>query len=134
MASEPARITVSRDLPIDVRQRQIYLSIDGQSWSTLLFGQMASREIPPGVHQVRANNTLVWKTLTFEAKPGEQIAFDLANRAGRGFLSAMALLGVGPLFLTFERRPEANAAPDGILEHAPVGQSSNSRRESGPNH
>ena len=100
----PARVSVTRNLPIDVRQRQIYISIDGEPWATLVFGQSATREIAPGVHRVRANNTLVWKTLTFEARPGEQIEFDLANRAGTGFMSAMALLGVGPLFLTFERR------------------------------
>ena len=59
---------------------------------------------PPGSHSIRAHNTLVWKTLTFEAKLGEHVEFDVANRPGRGFLSAMALLGVGPLFLTFVQR------------------------------
>ncbi len=99
-----ARLTVARDLPIDVRQRQIFVSLDGERWATLVFGQSASREIPPGSHSIRAHNTLVWKTLAFEAQAGEHVEFEVANRPGRGFLSAMALLGVGPLFLTFTRR------------------------------
>jgi hypothetical protein len=104
MPPVPARLTVARDLPTDVRQRQIYVSLDGQPWATLVFGESATREITPGPHAVRAHNTLVWKTLRFDAQPGEEVTFDVANRPGRGFMSAMALLGVGPLFLTFERR------------------------------
>ena len=104
MSSDSARVTVSRNLDIDVRQRQIYLSLDGQPWATLLFGQTATREIPPGAHTVRANNTLVWKTLEFVAQAGEHVEFDLANRPPRGFIGVMALLGVGPLMMTFERR------------------------------
>jgi len=108
-----ARLTVVRDLPEDVRQRQIFISLDGERWATLVFGQSATREIPPGPHRIRAHNTLVWKTRTFEAQPGEQVAFDVANRPGRGFLSAMAVLGVGPLFLTFDRRRASPSAAEG---------------------
>jgi hypothetical protein len=42
--------------------------------------------------------------LTFDVKSGETVEFDVANRPGRGSVSVLALLGVGPLFLTFERR------------------------------
>jgi hypothetical protein len=104
MSSASARVTVSRNLPIDVQQRQIYVSLDGQTWATLLFGEAATREIPAGPHVIRAHNTLVWKTLQFDAQPGEHVEFDIANRPGRFLLSALALLGVGPLFLTFEKR------------------------------
>ena len=104
MDQTPARVTVSRNLPTDIQQRQVFVSIDGQPWATLVFGQSATREIPPGAHQIRAHNTLVWKTLSFEAAPGAHVEFDIANRPGRGLLSGLALLGAGPLFLTFERR------------------------------
>src|SRR5690349_14422429 len=53
-----ARLTVSRNLPIDVRQRQIFVAVDGESWATLVFGQSASREIAPGSHTIRVHNTL----------------------------------------------------------------------------
>jgi hypothetical protein len=99
-----ARLTVSRNLPIDVQQRQIYVTLDGQPWATLLYGQTVTKDIPPGAHRIKANNTLVWKTLAFDAQPDEHVEFDLANRAGKFMLSSLALLGVGPLFLTFERK------------------------------
>jgi hypothetical protein len=99
-----ARITVTRNLPEDIRQRQVYVSLDGQPWATLLFGQSATRELAPGPHRIRANNTLVWKTVAFDAAPGEHVQFDLANRPGRWSFSVLALLGVGPLFLTINRR------------------------------
>jgi hypothetical protein len=104
MEVPPARLTVRRNLPIDVQQRQIFVSLDGKPWATLVFGQSVTKEIPPGAHQLRAYNTLVWKTLSFEVAPDGHVEFDIANRPGRWLLSALALLGVGPLFLTFEQR------------------------------
>jgi len=104
MNAARARLTVTRNLPIDVGQRQVYISLDGERIATLLFGQSVTREIDPGPHRIRANNTLVWKTVAFQASPGEHVEFVLANRPGRGSFSALALIGVGPLFLTFERK------------------------------
>ena len=104
MASEPARLTVSRNLPIDVQQRQIFVALDGQPFATLVFGQEKSREIPAGPHQLKIHNTLVWKTIDVDVQPGEQLHFDVANKAGRFVLGALALLGVGPLFLVVEKR------------------------------
>jgi hypothetical protein len=103
VSGEHATVTVTRNLPSDVGQRQIYVSLDGERVATLLFGQSVTREIAPGRHRIRANNTLVWKTLSFDVAPGEHVDFVLANRAGRGSFSALAIMGVGPLFLTFER-------------------------------
>jgi len=105
-------VTVTRNLPEDVGQRQVYVSLDGQPWATLLFGQSATRELQPGRHQLRANNTLVWKTVPFDATPGEHVHFDLANRPGRWSFSVLALLGVGPLFLTIERRTGASSSAE----------------------
>jgi hypothetical protein len=102
--SSSARLTVARNLPIDVQQRQIYITLDGQPWATMLYGQTVTKEIPPGAHKIRANNTLVWKTLSFDAQAGQHVEFDLANRAGKFLLSSLALLGVGPVFLTFEQK------------------------------
>jgi hypothetical protein len=109
--SAESRVTVTRNLPIDVQQRQIFVSLDGAPLATLVFGQSVTRPIAPGPHRIRAHNTLVWKNLEFDVRPGEDVQFDLANRPGRWLLGALALLGVGPLFLTFERRPAESAAP-----------------------
>jgi len=99
----PARLVVSRTLSADVGQRQVYVSLDGEDIATLLVGQSVTRDIPPGAHRLRLNNTLVWKTLDFDAAPGEVIEYHFANRAGRFALPFLAVMGVAPLYLTVER-------------------------------
>jgi len=100
----PARLVVSRTHEADVRQRQVYVSLDGEPIATMLFGQSVERDIPPGPHRLRLNNTLVWKTVHFDAAPGERVEFVFANRPGRWTLGFLSLVGVAPLFLTVERR------------------------------
>jgi hypothetical protein len=105
MPAAAARLTVDRMGTEDVGTRQVVLSLDGETMATLLFGQRTSREITPGRHRLRAHNTLVWKTVEFDAKPGEHVRFSTVNRAGFGSMALVALLGVGPLFVTLERLP-----------------------------
>ena len=100
---EPARITVARKHAEDVRDRQIIISIDGEKIATLLFGQEVTRAVPPAVHRLKAHNTLFWKNLDVDLKPGEHARFVVVNRAGPGSLSMLGILGVAPLYLTFER-------------------------------
>jgi len=96
-------ITFTRRHPEDVRDRQIVISIDGEHVATLLYGQQATREVAPGRHRLRAHNTLFWKNLDLDLQPGEEARFVVINRAGSGTLSLLGILGVGPLYLTFER-------------------------------
>lgn len=100
-----ARLTVGRTAAEDVRTRQVVLSLDSQPLATLLFGERATREIAPGHRRLRAHNTLVWKTVEFDASPGEHVRFSAVNRAGLGSMALVALLGVGPLYVTLERMP-----------------------------
>jgi hypothetical protein len=100
-----ARLTVERVAAEDVRTRQVVLSIDGERFTTLLVGERATREIAPGHHRLRAHNTLVWKTVEFDASPGEHVRFSVVNRAGFGSMALVALLGVGPLYVKLERLP-----------------------------
>jgi len=91
-----ARLTVSRDASDDVGDRQIVLSLDSEHWTTLLFGQAATRELPPGSHRLKADNTLFWKTVPFDVAPGEEVRFVVANRKGPG--SGILLLVGAPLY------------------------------------
>jgi hypothetical protein len=100
---ETVTITLTRREESDIKQREIFVSLDGQRLATLLFGETLTREIPPGPHRIRAHNTLVWKTIDFEAAAGERLTFRLINRPGWGTYAMLALLGTGPLYLTFER-------------------------------
>ena len=92
----PARVTVERTSPDDVGDRQIILSLDSEHWTTLLFGRSATREVAPGTHRLKADNTLFRKTVPFDLAPGEEARFVVANRKGPG--SGLFLLIGAPLF------------------------------------
>ena len=109
MAEPQSTITVSRRSPADVRQRQIYISVDGQHFAELLYGQTVTSQVPAGSHRLRANNTLVWKTLECHLRPGEHARFTVVNRAGFGTYALLSTLGAGPIYLTFEREPSPAA-------------------------
>ena len=110
MADGPSTITVTRRSPKDVRQRQIYISLDGNEFAELFYGQQVTRDVPPGPHRLRANNTLVWKTLECQLRPGEHLRFTVVNRAGFGTYALLGTLGTGPIYLTFEPEPGPEAA------------------------
>jgi len=99
----PARLVVARTLPTDAAQRQVYVLLDDERIATLLFGERVERDIAPGPHRLRLNNTLVRKTIDFDVSPGEVAEFRFANRPGRLALPFLAVMGVAPLYLTVER-------------------------------
>jgi hypothetical protein len=98
-----SRLTISRNSPADVQQRQVIIKLDGDSFTTLLFGQTISREIPPGTYRLRFDNTWVKKTVEFKIAEGEEIKYTVTNRAGRFTWWMVAVLGAGPIYLTIER-------------------------------
>ena len=71
-----------------------------------------TRDLEPGPHRIRVSNTLVWKTVHFTVKPGEQVFFEAINRPGWGSLPMLLVLGVGPLFV--------DAAADGLTRRPPI--------------
>jgi hypothetical protein len=100
---ESGRITVTRASEDDLRIRQLEVSIDGKPAGTLMFGDSLTREFEPGPHRLRVHNTLVWRTVDFELRPGEHVRFTAVNRAGFGTYSMVGLLGAGPLYVTLRR-------------------------------
>ena len=100
-----ARVTIARTSTADIGQRQVIVSIDGGPKTTLVFGQSATFEVAPGEHALKANNTLVWKTVPFSAGTGEHVQFEIANCATRFTLGFLSLIGVAPLYLKIERLP-----------------------------
>jgi hypothetical protein len=101
---DSASVTVTRQQDNDVRDRQVIVSIDGEPLATLLYGQEVTKDVPPGPHRLKAHNTLFWKNIDLDLKPGEHARFIVINRAGTGTFSLLGMLGVGPLYLTFERQ------------------------------
>jgi hypothetical protein len=100
---KPATLMVARTDPSDVQQRQLVVYLDGTRLGEVMFGESLRHEMLPGPHRIRISNTLVWKTIAFEAKPGEEVRFAAINRPGRFTYPMMVVLGVGPLWLTVKR-------------------------------
>lgn len=97
-------VTLVRTHGTDAQQRQVLVRVDDGPTATLMFGDQVTREVAPGRHLLRVNNTLVWKRVPFTIEPGEHLEFQLINRPGRLTLGFLALLGVAPLYLAIERR------------------------------
>lgn len=98
-----ARLILARTSPNDVGIRQVFVSVDGKDVAVLVHGQSVTVDIEAGPHKMRVHNTLVWKTIPFDAAPGDDIRYDIINRAGFGTMALVATLGVGPIYLTVTR-------------------------------
>jgi hypothetical protein len=105
-----SRLTVTRTSAADVQQRQVIIKLDGEPFAVLLYGESVAREIEPGDHQLRFDNTWVKKTVEFRIAEAEQITYSVINRAGRFTWWMVAALGAGPMYLTIERQAERQAA------------------------
>lgn len=103
MDAQRASITITRRSPNDVKQRHVFVSMDGERIAELEYGESATREVPPGQHTLRAYNTLVWKTIQCDLQPGEHARFIVINKPGLGTWAMLSLLGTGPIYLTFQR-------------------------------
>ena len=99
----PASVTITRQSEEDFKQRQLVVWLDGEKLGDLLFGHAFTRDVQPGRHTLRVSNTLVWKTVEFDVKPGEQVRFEAINRPGRITYPMLVILGVGPLYVTLRR-------------------------------
>jgi len=66
-------IVVNRNSPHDFQDRQIYLWIDDEPLGKIRYGEAVVRRIEPGHHTVRVFNTLLTRTLSVDAAPGEQV-------------------------------------------------------------
>ncbi len=111
-ATPAARVTIHRTSPEDAQQRQVIMSLDGQTIGTLMYEQTLTRTVTPGHHSLRAYNTLVWKTLEFDAKPGDDLHFTIVNKTVRGMLWLIAVLGVGLLTVTLTPGRPGEKTPD----------------------
>ncbi|MEZ5289493.1 MAG: hypothetical protein R2745_00280 [Vicinamibacterales bacterium] len=105
-AHGPAMLTVRRTASEDVQDRQVYLSLDGEDWATLYYGKEVTREIAPGRHVLKANNTLVRKSVTFDVTPGEHVRYQCTNKAHWTAMMFMAFLGAAVLTVQLVREPD----------------------------
>ncbi len=106
------RLSVVRNNPSDVQQRQVIVKLDGERFGVLLFGQSVTRAVEPGSHRLVFDNTWAKKKLEFRIAEGEHVTFSVINRAGRFTWWLVLTLGAGPMYLTVDRLPEPSATPN----------------------
>jgi hypothetical protein len=99
----PATVTITRTSEEDFKSRQLVVSIDERKVAELLWGDSITQNLEPGPHRIRVHNTLVWKTVDFSLRPGEQAYFEAINRTGPGTIVMTLLFGIGPLYVTIRR-------------------------------
>jgi hypothetical protein len=103
-ASWKATISIRRTAKIDIGHREIFFKLDDEDIGLLRFGEELTRDVAPGKHRLKADNTLFRKTVDFDVAVGEHATFVAINRAGFGTYSVFAFfVGGGPIYLTFER-------------------------------
>ena len=100
---DPSSVTIARTHQSDFGQRQLIITLDGERLGDLMFGDAFRRDVAPGPHTLRVSNTLVWKTVTFDVKPGEQVRFEAINRVGKLTYPMLVIFGAGPLYVTIRR-------------------------------
>jgi hypothetical protein len=97
-------VTIARTDPRDVGQRQVFVQIDQGPKHALRFGESLTEQVEPGLHRLRAHNTLVWKTENFAVESGEHLEFLVINHCGPVWQGIAAVLGAAPMFLKIRRR------------------------------
>ena len=98
-----ARVTVSRTSEQDSHQRQVIVKVDGVRIAELLFGDSVTVPLAPGHHKVEVDNTWNWKTVEFDAAPGEHVKFRTVNKTGHWGWFLLSAIGVGLIFVSIER-------------------------------
>ena len=98
-----ATVTVRRTASHDVRERELYVSIDGSPNEILQFGDSVSIPVSPGHHRIRVHNTLSRRVAEFDVTPGEEVRFSAVNVRGKGFLWMAAFFGFALMYTELER-------------------------------
>ena len=98
-----AQLTITRNSASDFQDRQVYLFVDEEPWGKVRYGKAVTREIPPGVHRVRAFNTLFSHTIEIHARPGEHVRVNCTNGMRSAGWVMLIFLHVTALWPRLER-------------------------------
>ena len=103
MEQEQATLTVERNSPADMQERELYVSVDGGPNAILRFPSSVTVPLSSGHHKIRVHNTISRRYAEFEAAPGDRIRFRAANVRGKHFAMLAMFFGIGPMYTVLER-------------------------------
>jgi hypothetical protein len=105
MTDTTARLTITRNQPLDVQDRPVRIWVDEERWDNITYGKTLSRDIAPGHHRIKAHNTLFGTTLEFDAAPGEEVRIKCQNGLTGGGMLMVLMMGVAYLRVRLEQEP-----------------------------
>ena len=100
-----AKITVIRNSPEDVQQRQVLVYLDGKQVGELLFGDSLALPVSPGHHKLRVDNTWNHKDLHLEVNAGDDLQFLTKSTSGQFSKFLLVAFGAGPIYVAIEPVP-----------------------------
>jgi hypothetical protein len=103
-------LTVRRTSDNDIKERELYVSLDGQRLGLLTYGDIATVAIAPGRHELRVHNTLSPKKAVFDATPGQHVRFRAVFLPGKGFAYWAFFLGAALMGTALEREEDGPTA------------------------
>jgi hypothetical protein len=99
-----AHLEISRNHPQDIQDRPVYLWIDGEKWDGVLkYGATFTRDLTPGPHTIKANNTLFSHTVKVDVADGETVRFRCENGLTGGGMVMVLMMGVAYLRVRLTR-------------------------------
>ena len=103
-----AWVTIRRTSPEDIKERELYASLDGKRIAILRFGDEVTVQAMPGHHELRVHNTLSRKAIAFDASPGQHVRFKAVNVPGKGFALLAFFIGAALMWTALEREPDGS--------------------------
>ena len=104
-----AWLTIQRTSADDIKERELYVSLDGNRLGILKYGDSATVPISTGRHELRVHNTLSRKKMEFDAEPQQHVRFKSANVPGKGFAYWAFFLGAALFWTVLERENDSPA-------------------------
>ena len=104
-----AWLTIHRTSAEDIKERELYVSLDGRRLGILKFGDSATVPVPAGHHELRVHNTLSRKKMEFDVEPQQHVRFKSANVPGKGFAYWAFFVGAALFWTVLERENDSPA-------------------------
>jgi hypothetical protein len=99
-------VVVRRTSDHDIKERELYVSVDGGPNHILRFGDAARIEVAPGRHRLRVHNTLYRKFAEFDVSPGQEVRFRATNAPGKGYQFMAVFFGFALMNTELEREDD----------------------------
>ena len=110
VAEPTSRLTIRRTSAEDIKERELYASVDGKRIAILQFGDEVTVSLAPGRHELRVHNTLSRKKQEFDASPGQHVRFAAAKVPGKGFALWAIFVGAALMWTVLEREEDGSSA------------------------